>query len=197
MFNRISFNLGFIILCSISTRSSSAPGRSLGKNSTTLTSDPKDEYTLAPNNLMMVIASGWDKNHHIETMFREGNLKVNEDERKRVEQTLEWINRIDEARPFQTKNRTGAFKQVFLKCILSMMKWDKFDVDRFLEQVRMHRVRLEATTDLMWEELVFVYNKGKKTVSKIKIPPMKTLDKTMSSTYTTPVINGNGVNFFN
>ena len=141
----------------------------------------------------MVLASGWDKNHTIGESFKAGKLNLSDEEKARVEADLEWIASIDEARPFQTKSRQGAFKNIFLKCILSMQKWNEnigglsdnekhtFDRNRFLDQARAHRIRLEVNTDLQWEELEFVYNKGKK--KKHKLPSMSLLDKEMSSTF--------------
>ena len=153
----------------------------------------KKEYNIAVANLLMLIATGWDKNHTIGESFKAGKLSLSDEEKARVEADLKWIASIDEARPFQTKNRQGAFKNIFLKCILSMQKWNEnigglsdnekhtFDRNRFIEQARSHRIRLEVSTDLQWEELEFVYNKGKK--KKYKLPAMSLLDKEMSSTF--------------
>ena len=153
----------------------------------------KHKYNIAVANLLMVVASGWDKNHTIGEAFRNGDLIVSPEERIRVEGILEWIQELDDARPFQTKSRQGAFKNIFLKCMMSVLKWDEslpglsgkqihtFDRDRFLEQARAHRMRLEVNTELQWEEIEFVYNKGKK--KKYSFPPMSLLDKEMSSTF--------------
>ena len=143
----------------------------------------KEKHTMAVANLLMVLAEGWDKNHTLEQAFREGNLDVSSEERKRVETFLEWNKEIDETRPFQTADRTGAFNQKFLKCILTALKWEDFDSDRFLDQVRRHRLRLEATTALMWDEIEFTYNKGLKKTQKVRFPEMNSLSKTLSTTF--------------
>lgn len=162
----------------------------------------KHKYNIAVANLLMIVASGWDKNHTISEAFKSGDLIVTPEERIRVEGILEWLEELDEARPFQTKSRQGAFKNIFLKCMMSVLKWDEtlpgltgkqvhtFDRERFLEQARAHRMRLEVNTELQWEEIEFVYNKGKK--KKNTFPPMSLLDKEMSTTY-----NSNSGNFFN
>ena len=161
----------------------------------------KHKYNIAVANLLMVVASGWDKNHTIGEAFKSGKLSISDDERSRVESDLEWIHSLDEARPFQTKSRQGAFKNIFLKCMMSVLKWDEnmsglsgkqihtFDRERFLEQAQAHRMRLEVNTELQWEEIEFVYNKGKK--KKYSFPPMSLLDKEMSSTYVTNAGNLN------
>ena len=161
----------------------------------------KHKYNIAVANLLMVVASGWDKNHTISETFKSGDLVVTPEERLRVEADLEWIWNLDDARPFQTKGRQGAFKNIFLKCMMSVLKWDEnmsglsgkqihtFDRERFLEQARAHRIRLEVNTELQWEEIEFVYNKGKK--KKYSFPPMSLLDKEMSSTYVTNAGNLN------
>lgn len=153
----------------------------------------KHEYKIAVANLLMVVASGWDKNHTIGEAFKAGKLVVSPEERTRIESDLEWIRELDEARPFQTKSRQGAFKNIFLKCLMSVMKWNEnisglsgkqvhtFDRKRFLGQAQAHRMRLEVNTELQWEEIEFVYNKGKK--KKYSFPPMSLLDKEMSTTY--------------
>ena len=153
----------------------------------------KHQYNIAVANLLMVVASGWDKNHTIGEAFKSGKLVVLPEERNRVEGILEWLKELDEARPFQTKDRKGAFKNIFLKCMMSVLKWHEsspglsgkqihtFDRDRFLEQARAHRMRLEVNTELQWEEIEFVYNKGKR--KKHPFPAMSLLDKEMSTTY--------------
>lgn len=163
----------------------------------------KRTYNLAVNNLLMVIATGWDKNHTLGVAFKSGKLKVSQIERERVEADLKWIESIDEAHPFQTKNRTGAFGNKFLKCIMSAMKWHKdipglkgqqihtFDRKRFLTQVEAHRMRLEVNTELQWEEIEFIYNKGKTKKNKFEFPPMSLLDSEMSPTYKSKMGNLN------
>ncbi len=137
----------------------------------------KEEYKIAPRNLMMVIAQGWDNNKRVEETFRCGELSVTKIERDRVEKSMNWIADIDQLRPFNTKNRIGATNQVFMKCVLQLLKWKNFDEKRFIDQVSRHRIRLEATVDLMWDELNHIYNLGMRKTQKSYLPEMKSLDK--------------------
>jgi len=130
----------------------------------------KVKYSLAPQSLMMIIANGWDADKRIESIFRNGRLEVISEGRQKVEYFCELMAEIDEARPFQTKNRTGANKQVFIKPMLDFVNSDFFNEERFMEQINSNRLRLEVNTELQWEEIRYLYNKGMKPVSRVKLP---------------------------
>lgn len=126
----------------------------------------KKEYEIAPQTLLMIINQDWDANHSLEETFKAGKLKIKD--KNRVSDFCRLMKDVDEARPFQTKSRKGATKQVFIKPMLDFVKHAEFDKDLFLEQVSKFRLRLEVTTELQWDEISFIYNKGRK--SKVKLP---------------------------
>jgi hypothetical protein len=130
----------------------------------------KVKYSLAPQTLLMIIANGWDANKKVEELFRNGRLEVDTTERHQVEYFCELMTKIDDARPFQTKNRTGATKQVFIKPMLDFVNSTHFNEERFMEQVNSNRLRLEVNTELQWEEIRYLYNRGKKPASRVKLP---------------------------
>jgi hypothetical protein len=130
----------------------------------------KVKYSLAPQTLLMIIANGWDANKTNEEEFRNGRLEVNTTKRNQVENFCELMTKIDDARPFQTKNRTGATKQVFIKPMLDFVNSTHFNEERFMEQVNSNRLRLEVNTELQWEEIRYLYNRGKKPASRVKLP---------------------------
>lgn len=130
----------------------------------------KVKYSLAPQTLLMIIANGWDANKKVEELFRNGRLEVDTTERYQVEYFCELMTKIDDARPFQTKNRTGATKQVFIKPMLDFVNSTHFNEERFMEQVNSNRLRLEVNTELQWEEIRYLYNRGKKPASRVKLP---------------------------
>ena len=130
----------------------------------------KVKYSLAPQTLLMIIANGWDANKKVEELFRNGRLEVDTTERHQVEYFCELMTKIDDARPFQTKNRTGATKQVFIKPMLDFVNSTHFNEERFMEQVNSNRLRLEVNTEHQWEEIRYLYNRGKKPASRVKLP---------------------------
>lgn len=126
----------------------------------------KKEFEIAPQTLLMIINEDWDANHTLEQSFREGKLVVKD--KDRVYSFCKLIKKVDNARPFQTKSRKGATKQSFIKPMLDFVKHPEFDETLFLDQVSKFRLRLEVTTELQWDEISFIYNKGRK--SKAKLP---------------------------
>jgi len=130
----------------------------------------KVEYGFAPQTVMMIIANGWDANKRVEELFRRGRLQVKPSERKQVESFCELMMQVDEARPFQTKSRKGATKQVFIKPMLDFTNSDFFNKERFMEQINSNRLRLEVNTELQWEEIRYLYNRGHKPASRVKLP---------------------------
>jgi hypothetical protein len=126
----------------------------------------KKEYEIAPQTLLMIINQDWDANHSLEETFKAGKLKVKD--KSRVSDFCRLMKDVDEARPFQTKSRKGATKQVFIKPMLDFVKHPEFDETLFLDQVSKFRLRLEVTIELQWDEINFIYNKGRK--SKTKLP---------------------------
>jgi hypothetical protein len=130
----------------------------------------KVKYSLAPQTLLMIIANGWDADKKVEEEFRNGRLEVDTTERNQVEYFCELMTKIDDARPFQTKNRIGATKQVFIKPMLDFVNSTHFNEERFMEQVNSNRLRLEVNTELQWEEIRYLYNRGMKPASRVKLP---------------------------
>jgi len=130
----------------------------------------KVKYTLAPQTLLMIIANGWDANKRVEEIFRNGRLEDEDVDRKSVEYFCELMAQIDNARPFQTKKRTGATKQVFIKPMLDFVNSIHWNEERFMEQVNSSRLRLEVNTELQWEEIRYLYNRGMKPASRVKLP---------------------------
>ena len=52
--------------------------------------------------------------------------------------------------------------------MLDFVKHTQFNKDLFLDQVSKFRLRLEVTTELQWDEISFIYNKGRK--KKVNLP---------------------------
>ena len=136
------------------------------------------EYSLQPQTLIMFIAEGWDNNHSVNDAIKSGDFEISDEQKEQVVHDIKWVLEIDELRPFNTKDRTGARKQVFVKSMLQLFKWGQFDRDRFIDQVSAHRIRIEGDTDLQWDELEFIYNKGLKKTQRITFPDHKVLSKT-------------------
>ena len=104
----------------------------------------------------------------LEQEFRNGELKLTKNTQDRVYNFCKLMRDVDDARPFQTKSRKGATKQVFIKPMLDFVKHTQFNKDLFLDQVSKFRLRLEVTTELQWDEISFIYNKGRK--KKVNLP---------------------------
>jgi len=128
----------------------------------------KDEFKVAPQTLLMIINEDWDAKHSLEQEFRNGELKLTKNTQDRVYNFCKLMRDVDDARPFQTKSRKGATKQVFIKPMLDFVKHTQFNKDLFLDQVSKFRLRLEVTTELQWDEISFIYNKGRK--KKVNLP---------------------------